>query len=159
MNIKHYSQITCYINKLSTVQELTKFVMTGVIIDQRPFRLAFSVYYKGETPLPLVHISPPIEWKPESFCTVDQSALLTLACTFLTGQLKREEYKEGMCGGVSTLHLQEWGKLLQRTPHELGKPTKETLYLMSLLKKQKDLVERLAELTRKLDRREEKLKN
>ena len=151
MNIKHYSQIACYTNKLSTVRELTKFVMTGVIIDKRSFRLAFSVYYKGETPLPIVHISPPIEWKSESSCTVDQSALLTLACTFLTGQLRRQEYREGMCSGVSTDDLQEWGELLQKTPHELGKPTKQTLYLLSLQKKQKDLEEKVAEQEKKIE--------
>ena len=89
INIKHYSQIACYINKLSTVKELTKSAMIGVIIDKKLFRLAFSVYRKGEVPLPIVYIPPPIEWKSESYCTVDQSALLILACTFLNGQLKR----------------------------------------------------------------------
>ena len=144
MNIKHYTQIACYINKLSTVQELTKFVMTGVIIDQRSFRLALSVYCKGEIPLPIVHISPPIEWKSESFCVVDQSALLTLACTFLTGQLERQEYMEEKCCEISTDDLQGWGKLLQRIPHVLG-PTKQALSLLSLHKKQNDLERKVVE--------------
>jgi hypothetical protein len=87
MNVKHYSQITCYINKLSTVEELTDSVMIGVIIDKQLFRLEFSVYCKGGIPLPIVHISPPIEWRSESSCTVDESSLLSLACTFLTGQI------------------------------------------------------------------------
>ena len=118
MNIKHYTQIACYINKLSTAQELTKFVTTGAIIDQRSFRLAFSVYCtEGEIPLPIVRISPPIKWKSENFCVVDQSALLTLACTFLTGQLERQEYMEEECCEISTDDLQGWGKLLQRIPH------------------------------------------
>ena len=145
LNIKHYSQIACYINKLSTIEELTNFVMIGVIIDKRLFRLAFSIYCKGDTPLPIVHISPPIEWRSEISCRVDQSALLTLACTFLTGQLKRKQYKEEKCGEVSTDDLQEWGKLLQKSPHELGKPMKQNMHLLSLQKRQKDLEEKVAE--------------
>lgn len=151
MNIKHYSQIACYINKLSTVQELTNFVMIGLIIDKRSFRLAFSVYCNGEIPLPIVHISPPIEWRSEVSCTVDQSALLTLACTFLTGQLKRQEYMEKMCGEVSIDDIREWGKFLQQNPHELGKPLKQTMYLLSLQKKQKDLEEKVAEQQKKIE--------
>ena len=151
MNIKHYSQIACYINKLSTVRELTKFVMTGVIIDKRSFRLALSVYRKGDVPLPIVHISPPIEWKSETSFTVDQSALLTLACTFLTGQLKRQEYVEEKCCEVPTDDLQEWGKLLQKSPHALGKPTKQTLHFLSLQKKQKELEQKVAEQDKKIE--------
>ena len=58
---------------------------------------------------------------------------------------------DGTCGGVSTLDLQEWGKLLQKSPHELGKPTKQTLYLMSLQKKQKDLEQKVAEQEKKIE--------
>jgi hypothetical protein len=118
------------------VEELTDSVMIGVIIDKRLFRLAFSVYCKGDIPLPIVHISPPIEWRSKSSCTVDESSLLSLACTFLTGQIHREDiYMEDKCGGVTVFNdLQEWEKLLQKTPNELGKPTKQTMYLTSLQK-------------------------
>jgi hypothetical protein len=158
MNIRHYSQIACYINKLSTVEELTNFVLIGVIIDKRLFRLAFSVYCKGGTPLPIVHISPPIEWRSENSCTVDESSLLSLACTFLTGQIPRVKYMAGTCGGVSVDDLQEWGKLLQKTPHELGKPTNQAMYLQSLQKKQKDLEEKVAEQGKKIEEQEKEIK-
>jgi hypothetical protein len=160
MNVKDYFQIVCYINKLSTVRELTKSVMIGVIIDKRLFRLAFSVYCKGEIPLPIVHISPPIEWRSESSCTVDESSLLSLACTFLTGQIPRVKYMDpkGLCGGVPVKDLREWGELLQESPHELGKPTKQTMYLWSLQKKQKDLEEEVAEQRKMMAEQGKKIK-
>ena len=121
--------------------------MIGVIIDKRLFRLAFSFYRKGKVPLPIVHISPPIEWRSDSSgsYTIDQSSLLTLACTFLTGQIQRQEYVEEKCCEVSIDDLQKWGELLQRTPHVLGQ-TKQTLSLLSLQRKQKDLEQKVAEL-------------
>lgn len=153
MNIRHYSQIACYINKLSTVEELTKFVMIGAIIDKRQFRLAFSVYCNGEIPLPIVHISPPIEWRSEISSTVDQTAILTLACTFLTGQLPRLQYSEINCDrhGISTDKLTEWGQLLQKNPHKLGKLTKQSMHLLSLQIKQKALEEKVAEQDKKIN--------
>jgi hypothetical protein len=57
---------------------------------------------------------------------------------------------EEKCSEVSTDDLQEWGKLLQKTPHELGKPTKQTMHLLSLQKKQKDLEEKVAEQEKKI---------
>ena len=156
MNIRHYSQIACYINKLSTVEELTKFVMIGAIIDKRQFRFAFSVYCNGEIPLPIVHISPPIEWRSEFSSMIDQTmqtAILTLACTFLTGQLERLQYSKKDCHGISTVKLTELGQLLQKNPHELGKPTKQSMHFLSLQMKQKfkALEEKVAEQDKKID--------
>ena len=151
MNIRHYSQIACYINKLSTVEELTKFVMIGAIIDKRQFRLAFSVYRNGEIPLPIVHISPPIEWRSEFSSMIDQTAILTLACTFLTGQHERLQYSKKDCHGISTDKLTELGQLLQKNPHELGKPTKQSMHFLSLQIKQKALEEKVTEQDKKIN--------
>jgi peptidoglycan hydrolase CwlO-like protein len=49
------------------------------------------------------------------------------------------------------------GKFLQKTPHELGKPTKQTMHLQSLQKKQKDLEEKVAEHGKKIKEQEEKI--
>ena len=132
MNIEHYSQIACYINKLSTVKELTKYVMIGIIIDKKQFRMAFSAYRKGDIPLPLVHVSPPTQWRSEDTSMIDQCAMLSLACTFLTGQLERQEYTKAHCGEMSTDDLTELGKQLLQNPHELGKPETQSVHWRSL---------------------------
>jgi hypothetical protein len=64
----------------------------------------------------------------------------------------------GTCGGVSVDDLQEWGKLLQKTPHELGKPTNQTMHLLSLQKKQKDLEEEVAEQRKMMAEQGKKIK-
>ena len=152
MDIKDYSQIACYINKLSTAEDLTEFVMIGVIIDQKQFRMAFSVYCTDKgIPLPIVHISPPTEWRSELSGMIDQTAMLTLACTILTGQLKREKYTEKSYGETSTDNLTNWGKLLMRTPHKLGKPEKQSAYMLSLERKVKEHEEKLAKQEKKIE--------
>ena len=164
MDIKHYSQIACYINKLSTVEELANFVMIGIIIDKKQFRLAFSVYCNGKTPLPIVYISPPTEWRSELSCTIDQKAMLTLACTFLTGQLERLQYSEKSCDKISTDELIEWGKLLEKNRHELGKPEKQRVHLLSLQrtlevqeKSLKKHEEKIAAQESKIEKQEKKI--
>ena len=89
IDTSHYSQIACYMNKVSTAEDIHDFVMVGVIIDKKQFRLAFSVYRDKNVPLPIVHISPPIEWRSESNGIIFEQSMLILACTFLVGQMKR----------------------------------------------------------------------
>ena len=132
MDIKHYSQIACYMNKLSTVEDITNCVMVGVIIDNRQFRLAFSVYQdkdSGLVPLPIEHISPPIEWRSDnSLCSIHPQSMLTLACTFLIGQIKRLPFSEEsptLCDKPSAKEIIEMGNILIRSPHIMRKPMRE----------------------------------
>lgn len=89
MGIKGYSQISCYMNKLSTAEDIRHHIMVGIIVDKKQFRLAFSVFHEKNVPLPIVHISPPAAWRSD---TVNEGSMLVLACTFLVGQLERYEY-------------------------------------------------------------------
>ena len=91
IDTKHYSQIACYMNKLSTAEDIRDCIMVGIIIDKKQFRLAFSVFKKDKVPLPIVHISPPIEWRSESIGSIVEESMLILTCTFLIGQLERIE--------------------------------------------------------------------
>ena len=153
MDIKHFSQIACYMNKLSTTVDLTKFVMIGVIIDKKQFRMAFSVYCTDEgIPLPIVHISPATGWRSDHL--IDQTAILTLACTFLTGQLERKPYLEKNYGKMSTDNLTQWGKLLLQHRHILGKPEKfdlQSMHILSLQRKLKEHEDRFAAQEKKIE--------
>ena len=88
LDTKHYSQIACYMNKLSTSEDIRGCIMVGILIDKKQFQLAFSVFCSGAVPLPIVHISPPVQWRSESKGIIPKESILTLACTFLIGQLE-----------------------------------------------------------------------
>ena len=156
IGIKHYSQIACYMNKLSTVEDIASYVMVGVIIDNKQFRLAFSVYCDKHTesvPLPIVHISPPVEWRSDnSLCSIYPQSMLTLACTFLIGQLKRlpfsEEYPT-LRGEPSAEDIIEMGNILIRSPHIIHKPVREVANELSL----KRQVDKLTEDMKKVKER------
>jgi hypothetical protein len=63
----------------------------------------------------------------------------------------------GTCGGVSVDDLHEWGKLLQKTPHEMGKPTNQAMHLRSLQKEVAEQRKMLAEQGKKIKEQEEKI--
>ena len=94
---------------------------------------------------------------------VDQSALLTLACTFLTGQLERQEYMEEECCEISTDDLQGWGNLLQRIPHvidDLERKVVEQEKILNDLKRKVIEQEKMRnDLKRKLVELEQMLNN
>ena len=153
MDTKHYSQIACYMNKLSTAKDVADSVLVGIIIDSRQFRLAFSVYYdenSGSIPLPVVHISPPIEWRSDhSFHSIHPQSMLTLACTFLIGQLKRvpfpKEYST-ICGEPSATKIIEMGNILIKKPHVIHKPYREIeVSLKRQLEEQRKKINKLEE--------------
>ena len=128
IRVKHYSQIACYINRLSTAEEIRGCIMVGILIDKKLFRLAFSVFCSGAVPLPIVHISPPIAWMPEEndiqSTIVVEHSMLTLACTFLVGQEKRIQYdsKRSYQHAAPETSLTEMGKILSNEPHTFNKP-------------------------------------
>ena len=87
---KHLYQVAAYVTKVSTAKELEKKVVIGIIIDKEFFKLVFSPYYffdetKGEpVPLPIVYVSPLIQWKetsPQTLLSIVPAALLVIACT------------------------------------------------------------------------------
>ena len=134
IDVKHYSQLACYMNKLSTAEDLaTNSVMVGVIIDNLKFRLAFSVYQdeeSGSIPLPIVYISPPIQWRSDTNTLLCNSlilpqSMLTLACTFLVGQLKRlhfsDDYQATFPSKPSAKDIIEMGNILMKNPHIMHK--------------------------------------
>lgn len=116
---RDYAQIASYINKMSTADDIRECIMIGVIIDKIQFRLAFSVYSAKKIPLPIVHISPPIAWRSESL--VSEESMLILACTFLTGQLKRLQYvdRKPHPFSVPVKTLNVLGNKLLESPHIL----------------------------------------
>ena len=171
MEVKHYSQLACYMNKLSTAEDLaTNSVMVGIIIDNRQFRLAFSVYkLEGEksssTPLPIVCISPPIQWRSETnnlLCNslIQPQSMLTLACTFLIGQLKRlhfsDDYQATFPGKPSAKDIIEMGDILMKNRHKMHKAIGE--FDLVLKKQVEEQRNQLEEQQRKIARFEEKLK-
>ena len=121
----HYCQIACYMNKLSTAEDIRGFIMVGIIIDTQQFRLAFSGFsvvdeFGKQIPLPVVHISPPIPWRSESSGMIQEEAMLVLACTlFLVGKLKRQPFdlKKHHPYRVSATTLIDMGKRLLKTPY------------------------------------------
>ena len=171
MEVKHYSQLACYMNKLSTAEDLaTNSVMVGIIIDNSQFRLAFSVYQlKDEDsisiPLPIVYISPPIQWRSETnnlLCNslIQPQSMLTLACTFLIGQLKRlhfsDDYQAPFPGKPSAKDIIEMGNILMKNPHIMHKAMEE--FDLVLKKQVEEQRNKLEEQQRKIIRFEEQLK-
>ena len=128
IKMKHYSQIACYMNRLSTAEEIQGCIMVGILIDKKLFRLAFSVFCNRAVPLPIVHISPPIAWMPEEndiqSPIVVEHSMLTLACTFLVGKEKRIQYdsKKSYQHAAPETSLTEMGKILSDEPHTFPKP-------------------------------------
>ena len=152
MAVKDFSQIACYINKLSSVEDVRDYVMVGIIIDKKQFRLAFSACCSQSVPLPIVHISPPIAWKTDSF--IHEPSMLVLACSFLIGQVKRLEYTANMSQGitsrVSLSSLKEMGEELCKHPVVLYKPDIERLGLKRQLDEQQKEIKELKETVKKL---------
>ena len=147
LDTKHYSQIACYMNKLSTAEDIRGCIMVGILIDKKQFRLAFSVFCSGTVPLPIVHISPPVQWRSESKGIISEESMLTLACTFLIGQLERIEFdpkKHLQDIKVAPESLIGMGELLLQTPHTFLKPKRESI--VSLSKKQEEQQKEIEEL-------------
>ena len=157
MEIKDYSQIACYMNKLSAVEDVRKITMVGVLIDKMKFRLAFSVFHNQDVPLPVVHISPPIEWKSESL--ILEQAMLILTCTILVGRLNRIKYPSHR---ASPTFLEEMGKKLLDRSRELPSPQMERLGLLPLKRRideQNELIQGLYKTIDEQDKRIKKLES
>ena len=135
LDTKQYSQIACYMNKVSTAEDIRGCIMVGILIDKKQFRLAFSVFCNKEgVPLPIVHISPPLQWRSEPESIISEESMLTLACTFLIGQVERIEYdpKEHLQDvTISPERLIELGELLSQSPHIFQKPIHENVLSLS----------------------------
>ena len=135
LDTKQYSQIACYMNKVSTVEDIRDYIMVGILIDKKQFRLAFSVFCNKEgVPLPIVHISPPIQWRSEPESIISEESMLTLACTFLIGRVERIEYdpEEHLRDAtISPEKLIKMGKFLLQSPHTFQKPIHENVVSLS----------------------------
>ena len=152
IDTKHYSQIACYMNKLSTAKDIRDCVMVGIIIDKKQFRLAFSVFKKDKVPLPIVHISPPIEWRSESIGSIVDESMLILTCTFLIGQLERIEIDSDSEILKSHPNVMELGAILLKKPHTLREPKREMLSL-PLKRKLEEQQKQIDELKQILEER------
>ena len=143
LDTKQYSQIACYMNKVSTAEDIRGCIMVGILIDKKQFRLAFSVFCNKEgVPLPIVHISPPLQWRSEPESIISEESMLTLACTFLTGRVERIKYEpEKHLQDIKTLleNLIELGKFLLRSPHTLQKPIRENVLAASFSRKMAEM--------------------
>ena len=155
LDTKHYSQITSYMNKLMTAEDIRGCIMVGILIDKKQFRLAFSVFRSRMVPLPIVHISPPTQWRSESKGIILDESMLTLACTFLIEQLKRIEFdprKHLQNIKLSAQSLIDMGGILLQQPHIFLTPKHESiLSLTKKLEKQQKEIEQLKEKIKKLE--------
>ena len=139
LDTKQYSQIACYMNKVSTAEDIRGYIMVGILIDKKQFRLAFSMFHSGAVPLPIVHISPPLQWRSEPESIISEESMLTLACTFLIGRVERIEYdpEEHLQDvTISPKKLIELGEFLLQNPHTFQRPIHESV--VSLLWKVKE---------------------
>ena len=156
---KHYSQIACYMNKLSTAKDIRGCIMVGIIIDKKQFRLAFSgfsvVDEREEIPLPVVHISPPIAWRSESpSCSIiHEHAMLVLLSAILVGQVKRVQYDQDKhhLDNVRAKTLIAMGKNLLESPHVVSTPKQVSITtLKRKLDEQEEEIEKLKKTVEKL---------
>lgn len=164
----HYSQIACYMNKLSTAEDIRGYITVGILIDKKQFRLAFSAFRnrKGNPvlPLPVVHISPPIQWRSESTGIIVQESMLTLACTFLVGQVDRLEFdpKKHLQNPditVTEKNLLDMSKFLLKNPYTFLKPKHESvLSLTKKLEEQQKEIDELKENQKEIKELKEKVK-
>ena len=83
-SITSIKQLSSYINKLSTCNELGNCAVVGLLMMQYQFRFVFSPYKFASNPektVPLVYISPSIEWRSES--CINSKGLLLLSTIHL----------------------------------------------------------------------------
>lgn len=148
---KHYSQIACYMNKLSTAEDIRDSVMVGIIVDKKQFRLAFSVFRDQDVPLPIVHISPPTAWRSESSGIVYEQSMLVLVCTFLIGQTQRLQHDPKKHYPYKSLTAM--GTILMRSPHDLTKLQRNiTIPVKRRLDEQEKKIEQLQKMVESLQK-------
>ena len=156
----HYSQIACYMNKVSTAEGIHDCVMVGVIIDKKQFRLAFSAYCDKNVPLPIVHISPPIEWRSESDGIIFEQSMLILACTFLVGQMKRIQFDSTKSyDSLPGTTLIEIGKSLFDNPYKLKRLRREEVSSRYLMNEVAELKLKDEKKQREIEELKKKLEN
>ena len=164
-----FSQLAAYITKTSTAEEIRDKVMIGILIDKEQLHLAFSpLKYEDKSitpartvPLPVVYVSPSIQWKSlESdsvFSTLNPAALLIIACTCFFDMERIVVPEDHDDLSVSLLDIGE--KILQNEPHKFSAIQHEYDEILKNQEKQKQELkaqrEEIKMLRKKLEDKED----